>query len=392
MRETDQKLLRRELAIARKAIPSCDWSAIADLIALDRRAWDRQFDKPDDELNRDLEPGLEKLRSEGYVVHPMRLGGEKIAAIRKHLEGLPVLNGYHPYATNPHDPLMSLEEARSRSAFAGYTMDQLLRTPHLVDFLNQPAIIDFVQLALGCVPTLYSLNAWWSFPASSATGDGAQYFHRDNDDWRFITLFVYLTDVDKSSGPHQMIAGSHTLDGLNGLLKRAQAKRPVSFDVVDSFTSDHYFGSGFSASCESLFGDAIVDIVGPAGTMFMANTIAIHRGLTPREKPRLVLWARYGLGPNTNSVDLEQGPLARFQVKAELPDTPRNRYVNRLLFEFDRFPTLVPDPVREADSVLNGVSQAPQVLASPTSSGGGSLARVIRAASDLLGLPKGSAS
>ena len=51
-----------------------------------------------------------------------------------------------------------------------------------------------------------------------------------------------------------------------------------------------------------------------------------------------MLWARYGLGPNTNSADLEQGPLCRGQLVTDLPDTPRNRYINRLLFEFDRGP------------------------------------------------------
>ncbi len=72
--------------------------------------------------------------------------------------------------------------------------------------------------------------------------------------------------------------------------------------------------------------------------MFLVNTLAIHRGLTPTKKPRLMAWARYGMGPNTNSLDLEQGPLAYRQIGSPLEDTPRNRYVNRLLFEFNRGP------------------------------------------------------
>jgi hypothetical protein len=71
--------------------------------------------------------------------------------------------------------------------------------------------------------------------------------------------------------------------------------------------------------------------------MFLANTLALHRGLLPRS-PRLMIWARYGLGPNSNSADLEQGPLSRSQIVTSLADTPRNRYVNRLMFEFDRGP------------------------------------------------------
>jgi hypothetical protein len=70
--------------------------------------------------------------------------------------------------------------------------------------------------------------------------------------------------------------------------------------------------------------------------MFLANTVALHRGLVPKKKARLILWARYGLGPNTNSVDNVQGPYAQSQLLNRLKDTPRNRYVNRLIIDFDR--------------------------------------------------------
>jgi len=38
---------------------------------------------------------------------------------------------------------------------------------------------------------------------------------------------------------------------------------------------------------------------------------------------------------------LENGPVSRSQVATELPGTARNRYINRLLFEFDRHPRRV---------------------------------------------------
>jgi hypothetical protein len=72
--------------------------------------------------------------------------------------------------------------------------------------------------------------------------------------------------------------------------------------------------------------------------MFLVNTIAMHRGLMPTRTPRLLLWARYGLGRTCISADREHGPLARRQVRTTLPDTARNRFINRLMFEFDRGP------------------------------------------------------
>ena len=78
-----------------------------------------------------------------------------------------------------------------------------------------------------------------------------------------------------------------------------------------------------------------VKLTGPAGTMLLVNTLALHRGLMPENKPRLVLWARYGLGRTCISADQEHGPLARRMVGTKMAPTPRNRYVNRLMVDFD---------------------------------------------------------
>lgn len=336
MREIDQRLLSRAMTAIRMGTPSCTWSAFADVIAAERASREAHLNKPAGEVDHTLAPGLEKLRTDGVVVHPLKMAKEKVAAIRSHLEGLPVYGGFHIHSSDRRQ--RPLAEARRETTLAGYTADQLLRTPHLVDFLNRPAIVDFLQLAIGCVPTLYSVNAWWSFPSNTPSGISNQYFHRDTDDWRFFTLFLYLTDVDENGGPHQLIAGSHTLPGMQRLIERAAraGARDMPLGAMESFRNS--FGAEFSAACERLFGNSIVNMAGEAGTIFTANTVAIHRGLTPTKSPRLVVWARYGLGPNTNSIDLEQGPLAHAVVANDLPDTPRNRYVNRLLFEFDRGP------------------------------------------------------
>ena len=178
MLEADQKLLARAVAVARNAIPACDWAAIASRIAADRTNFEQRLRKPVHEIDTYLEPGLETLTRDAVIVHPLTLEAAKVAEIRRHLDTQTVHKGYHVYSSDRQQ--CSLDEARKAGPFAGYTMDQMMRTPHLVDFFNRPAIVDFVEMALGCVPTLYSINAWWSFPATTPTGHGAQFFHRDN--------------------------------------------------------------------------------------------------------------------------------------------------------------------------------------------------------------------
>lgn len=343
MRDIDQRLLVRQLAVSRRSIPSWQWDSIADAIIADRQNTEKHLRKPAADVNRDLFALLPELKEKGVVVPELKLDRRKIADVRTYLDPLPVYRGSHIMSSDYQ--LRPFAEVQKDSAFAGYTADQLLRAPHLVDFFNQPAIVDFIEEAFGCVPTLYSLNAWWSFPATSPTGDGMQRFHRDTDDWRFLTLFIYLTDVDEGAGPHQLVTGSHTLAGMTRLLDGVRARKP-SEQVVDpqqSFEVETYFRPTFSAFVENQLRDSTINIGGPAGMIFIANTVAIHRGLMPTAKPRLIVWARYGLGCNTNSMDLEQGPLARLLTNSAMPDTLRNRYINRLLFEFDRYPGPVPE-------------------------------------------------
>src|SRR5690242_14209496 len=343
MRDIDQRLLVRQLAVSRQSIPSSQWGSIADAIVADRQNTEKHLRKPPADVNRELFGLLPELKEKGVVVPGPIFDRRKIADVRAYLDPLPVYRGSHILSSDYQ--LRPFSEVQKDSAFAGYTVDQLLRGPHLVDFFNQPAIVDFIEEAFGCVPTLYSLNAWWSFPATSPTGDGMQRFHRDTDDWRFLTLFIYLTDVDGDAGPHQLVTGSHTLQGMTGLLEGVRARNPGEqvIDPRQSFEVETYFRPTFSTFVENQLRDSTVNIGGPAGTVFIANTVAIHRGLMPTAKPRLIVWARYGLGCNTNSADLEQGPLARLLANSAMPDTLRNRYINRLLFEFDRYPGPVPE-------------------------------------------------
>jgi len=168
-------------------------------------------------------------------------------------------------------------------------------------------------------------------------GDDEQsifYFHRDTDDFRFLTLFIYLTEVGLDGGPHQVIPGSHSLEGMHELVRKASWW--PRFDVERSFVED--MGEKFSADVERLLGGSAANLTGTAGEMVLVNTLALHRGLMPTRTARLVVWARYGLGPNTNSNDLQQGPLGPRLIPSKLQDTPRARYINRLLYEFDRVP------------------------------------------------------
>jgi len=192
----------------------------------------------------------------------------------------------------------SLDRVPPGTPMASYPLECLLRCPTILALINHPAVLECAARYLGCTPTISSLGVRWSFPAAAGVAD-TQLFHRDPDDWRFLKLFVYLTDVDADSGPHMFVTGSHKTAG------RLRA-RPYSLKEI-----------------EATYGPtSVATITGPAGTCFLADTYGIHRGAVPVSRPRLMLQVQYSLLPIF---------AFQYQPMAMEPRPQVDAYVNRLL-------------------------------------------------------------
>jgi len=100
----------------------------------------------------------------------------------------------------------------------------------------------------------------------------AMTWHYDKDRTSFIKFFVYLNDVDASNGPHQYIQGTRNV-----------AHRHASPDLR----------IGSRLVYEKFPFESFNTITGPAGTMFVADTHTIHRGLPPIERERHLLQFQY---------------------------------------------------------------------------------------------------
>ena len=157
---------------------------------------------------------------------------------------------------------------------AAYDLATVTACPWLMAAINSADILRLASAFLGCTPTLCSVGVRWSFPDPKSP-DVTQAFHRDPDDWRFLKLFVYLTDVDGESGPHVYVAGSH------------KTRTPWR---VRTYTQE---------LLEARFGKQNMrPVVGARGTTFVADTSGIHAGVPPRRVPRLLLQAQYSILPN----------------------------------------------------------------------------------------------
>jgi len=190
-----------------------------------------------------------------------------------------------------------------------YPLPVVLACPGVQTILQRADILRIAADYLGCRPTLSSIAVRWSLPVATRK-PMVQSFHRDPDDWRHLKVFVYLTDVDETSGPHVYVLQSH----LTSSTLRARAYEPD--DVGRRFGTHN-----------------MQPVLGPRGTMFVADTHGVHMAAPARLRPRLILILQYSLLPN---YALRYEPVS-------LPDRPElATWVNRLIV----YAPGDPDPAR----------------------------------------------
>ena len=321
--------------LRKSMLPIFEWDRAADALA--KRIAGEQVMVRKSEKNRDrsFEPLLPGFLADGLANFGRLLDPAAVAETVAFLKSQPGYAGHHRVSSD--GILRPFAELAAGQRYCAYAPETVLAAPHLLALANRPAVVDFVERAMGCVPTLYSVNAWWSFPvAGEPWPPNSQHFHRDDDDFRFFTFFAYLTDVNGlEDGPNQLLPGSQTKAGLETLIGAAGREGRLG-SVPDPWSSFSVQWPQPVDLVERVFGPQIVSTLGPRGTCFLADTRALHRGHMPKASARLIFWARFGLGPNTNSsdTDLAAGPVAREMVGSPVDESLRTKYVNRLLLRY----------------------------------------------------------
>lgn len=163
---------------------------------------------------------------------------------------------------------MSSEDIKD--SFRYYHLVEDLPFNDIIRFLEENNIIEIVEAYLGR-PILKSVNVWHSIPPSQSTEFGnvaaAQRFHHDNDNpLGWVKIFVYLTDVDSNSGPHEYVPTSHKI-------------------VHESFRRDGRF-----TDLEVLNKYGLTkEITGKKGTIIIGDTQCLHKGKEPTKGSRTCL-------------------------------------------------------------------------------------------------------
>ncbi|MBM84760.1 MAG: hypothetical protein CMM47_01895 [Rhodospirillaceae bacterium] len=215
---------------------------------------------------------------------------------------------------------------------ATYLMPTILTVPHLVEIANHPDVLARVTRYLGAPPTIQTYEMWWSL-AGREKAMGPQLFHEDRHCYKFLKLFVYLTDVDMNAGPHVYVRGSASTilreRRLEAMKKLSAAAGHAAQEMLSTVRISDRDISLF-------FGDERIETVtGKAGDSFLADTAGFHKGLLPTQQDRLVFQVLYTLLPTIRDEVRTRtipGFTARLMKSHSDPAIEKTiRYANRLI-------------------------------------------------------------
>lgn len=282
---------------------------------------------------------LEGLARSGICRAPLPLPAAQCIEVVRHFSATPCYAGHVP-AQSDGIPRLPLEAAKV-STYGSYRLLDSVVAPHLVEFALHPQIVALAAEYLGCRPLLYSINTFWTFPRDEP---GLTHgFHRDEDDYRFLAVFLYLTEVEVGEGELYFIEGTHNGQTVGTQVRPRWLKRVLRFVRPGIATTAEEFrrlnggtGYGYDTYYAKLFRDRIRRVDGPAGTAIAADTFGLHRGTPPRTRARLVTWFRYGLYENVAYKADGTQPVPASGFKGRLPDDPLTRSASRLVLDWAR--------------------------------------------------------
>lgn len=265
------------------------------------------------------------LAYNGFVRIPPLLSPSQISDCSRWFMARPCFNGHMPETAADNIGRFASRTA-SDFPFGSYDQLDVVAAPHLLEAVFRPDIVRAAADHLGCLPTLGVLQAWWNFPGHVENpvpgGYAPQFYHRDLNDLRMFWIYIYLTDVDESAGPHQVIRGSS--DPV--VIGDAMAGSAIPVD-------DFFYQYGYQLPPDLVatrFADREETFLGLGGTTFFTNGFNFHRIHYPLAKPRLMFAARFSINPSVyRGPKRHADPIPGEVFTERLGDTPSVRYITR---------------------------------------------------------------
>jgi hypothetical protein len=144
---------------------------------------------------------------------------------------------------------------------------------------TSPAMLEVADAYLRMRAKLSYVDLWYTVAQQAeAERVASQLWHYDFDDKHLLKAFLYLSDVDASSGPFEYVAGSQP----GGRYHKVRPWKPMGYGRIPEEDVKR-----------EVPGDAIRTFTAPGGTLIFCNTSGLHRGGFATGTPRILATATY---------------------------------------------------------------------------------------------------
>jgi len=180
---------------------------------------------------------------------------------------------------NNSDNLNSIFLKSKENEISHVALDiDLGKTKFIKEFATSDFLMNIAENYINSKKISISGQCYISNPtdiSESEKKDNAQFFHYDNDFKKFFKVFVYLSDVNHSAGPHSFVSKTN----IKKFFKHIVAER-IDDKEINKF---------YDPKNIKIFN-------GEKGNVIIEDTFGLHKGNPPIKDSRIMLILIYGHG------------------------------------------------------------------------------------------------
>lgn len=208
------------------------------------------------------------LKQDGYYVFPQRVGAEYLDALMQYALTAPAnlqYNGEYLENTDTHFDPKRLVASNYRFPEQG-----VVNIPVVQEIMADPALISIAKQYMNSQVAYVNTQMWWTTPfgCEEPASELAQLYHFDMDRIKFMKFFLYVTDVEATTGPHCYARGS--------------CRRKPKALLEDRRFLDKELQAQYKA-------EDLKELNAPRGTLFAVDTRGFHKAKVPTAGNRLIL-------------------------------------------------------------------------------------------------------
>jgi hypothetical protein len=214
---------------------------------------------------------VRQLAQDGYYIFDTLVPEHICAAIEEFARTCPA---YMEDEFGTSERPVLYESGHPRARLYKLREQDSLANPAIQALMADDALIRISEAYLQTRAVVGGIDCWWSAPyGNGPSSQAAQLFHFDFDaPPRWLKLFVYVTPVGPENGPHVFVKGSH-----KSRVASAEELFSRGYERIPDDDIGRIYGN-----------DAPIEITGPRGTVFLADTRGFHKGKHPTRDHRLI--------------------------------------------------------------------------------------------------------